>query len=155
MGHATTQTAPASAARPGVTTCRRSRSVHVEARRWLPHTDHDVFAYAVRTGQWPAWLGFAAGEDGTLSQPGDRVAGVLRVGRREVEVTWTVRRRLRGIVVLDAVSQGHTVATLAMSFSCWNDGCMAELRLTSAVGTRPRWQRRLRRSLAQLEQLIG
>lgn len=129
-----------------------AREVHVAASRWIPRTDHEVFADATDTRHWPQWLPATTKRPLALTEPADYVEGTFVAGSREVEVVWMVRRRLRNIVTLDAITDGRIVATLVMSFSCWYDGCMAELRLTSQIGTRIRLRCAIHRSLRQLEQ---
>lgn len=131
---------------------QRAREVHVGATRWIPRTDHDVFAYATDTRHWPQWLPATTERPLALSEPADYVEGTFTAGSTEVEVVWRVRRRLRNIVTLDAITDGRVVATLVMSFSCWYDGCIAELRLTSQIGIRIRLRRAIHRSLRDLEQ---
>lgn len=131
---------------------QRAREVHVQASRWIPQTDHDVFAYATDTEHWPQWLPATTERPCVLSEPPDYVEGTFTAGSTEVEVVWRVRRRLRNTVTLDAITDGRIVATLVMSFSCWYDGCMAELRLTSQIGTRIRMRPAIHRSLRQLEE---
>lgn len=133
----------------------RGAPAHVEVTRWMPHTDHDALAAATRTSLWPRWLGVATAQPAHLVEPGDSADGTLVVGRRSLAVRWTVTRRLRDIVTLEATVDGRTIATMVIGFGCWYDGCVAELRLTSAVGSELRLRRALRRSLVRLEEVVA
>ncbi len=131
-----------------------AQTVYAEAYRWIARTDHDAFVVATRTALWPRWLAVATAEPATLTEPGDSADGTLVVGRRTIPVRWTVRRRLRDIVALDAIGDGRTVGRMVIGFGRWFDGSVAELRLTSSVGSRLRLRRALRRSLGRLDELV-
>lgn len=126
------------------------RCAYAHTIRWMPYADHDVFAAATRTAWWPRWLKIATAEPATLTGLGDGADGTFLAGARPVEVRWTVTRRLRDIVTLEATRSGDVVASLTISFSRWYDRCVGELRLTSTTGSSQRLRQALRRSLNDL-----